>query len=111
MGSVKEDRCGVEQQDVPEYTSSEPCFSCDECRNYDGNGRKRSQWRDACHRYTEAAKIVETKERAAQDMALRKAREAEELAQRLRATFKVIEGSSKGEGAGIQQKGGQENGI
>lgn len=62
----------------PGYTTigeaSEPCFSCDECRYYDGDGRKRSQWRDACPRYIEAAKVAERRAQAA------------------RASFKVIKG-------------------
>lgn len=54
--------------------ASEPCFSCDECRYYDGGGKKRSQWRDACPRYIEAAKVIEHRAQAA------------------RAKFKVIKG-------------------
>lgn len=29
----------------------EPCFTCDECRHYDGDWHKRSQWREQCERF------------------------------------------------------------
>lgn len=60
----------------------EPCFSCDDCRHYDGDLRKRSQWHDAtCPRYIEAKKAREAR-----------AQQEEKRAQALRATFKVIKG-------------------
>lgn len=70
--------------------ASEACFSCDECRHYDGDFGKRDQWRETCPRYIEAAKVIEIRERAAQNMEKRRAQEADEQAKRLRATFKVI---------------------
>ena len=35
------------------------CFTCDECRHYDGDHRKRSQWRGECEGYIEAKKYTE----------------------------------------------------
>lgn len=32
----------------------EPCFSCDDCRHYDGDIRKQDQWHETCPRYVEA---------------------------------------------------------
>ena len=62
--------------------AAEPCFSCDDCRHYDGDLRKRSQWHDVtCPRYIEAKKAREAR-----------AQQEEKRAQALRATFKVIKG-------------------
>lgn len=68
--------------------ASEPCFSCDECRHYDGDRRKRSQWHDACPRYIEAKKAREARARELE----RKAQAEEKRAQAARASFKVIKG-------------------
>lgn len=65
--------------------AEEPCFSCDECRHYDGDFSKRSMWTEICPRYVEAKKVVIAKEerrRAAEN----------KRAEILRATFKVING-------------------
>ena len=35
------------------------CFTCDECKHYDGDTQKRSQWRTECPKYREAAKRAE----------------------------------------------------
>lgn len=53
---------------------TEPCFSCDECRCYDGDRRKWSQRREECAGFIEARKYTEAK------------------AQVARASFKVIKG-------------------
>lgn len=37
------------------------CFSCDECRNYDGDPRKKNQWRGECPDFVEPAKYVEAR--------------------------------------------------
>lgn len=72
------DTCANSVELLSWYTTigeaSEPCFSCDECRHYDGDIRKRSQWRDACPRHIEAKKAIEARAQAA------------------RAKFKVIKG-------------------
>lgn len=67
---------------------TEPCFSCDECRHYDGDRRKRSQWHDACPQYIEAKKAREARARAEAERALAE----EKRAQAARASFKVIKG-------------------
>lgn len=36
------------------------CFTCDECRRYDGDYRKRNQWRSECEGFIEAKKYTET---------------------------------------------------
>ncbi len=59
----------------------EPCFSCDECRHYDGDLHKPDQWHGTCPRHIEAKKAIEAR-----------AREVERRAQAVRATFKVIKG-------------------
>lgn len=48
----------------------EPCFTCDECRCYDGDMKKRDKWRQECSEY-----IV-----------------TEEHAKRRRKRFKIITG-------------------
>jgi len=59
----------------------EPCFSCDECRHYDGDTGKRSQWHDTCPSCIEAKKAIEAR-----------TRELERRAQAIRSTFKIIKG-------------------
>jgi len=61
----------------------EPCFSCDECRHYDGDTGKSSQWRDTCPYHIEAKKATEAR-----------ARELERRAQVIRSTFKIIKGGN-----------------
>lgn len=41
--------------------SEEPCFSCDECRHYDGDMGKRDQWHGTCPRHIEAKKAIEAR--------------------------------------------------
>jgi len=41
------------------------CYSCDECRYWSGDASLRSQWRDACEGFQEAAKSIERRVRAA----------------------------------------------
>lgn len=43
---------------------SEVCYTCDECRSYDGDTRKRDMWRGECGEYREAAKHIEARARA-----------------------------------------------
>lgn len=33
-----------------------PCFTCDECRHYDGDYNKKSMWRPDCAKYKEPEK-------------------------------------------------------
>lgn len=66
----------------------EPCFTCDECRHFDGDGKKRIQWRDTCCKHIEAGKIAE-------DKARRQAQRIEaenKRAKAARAAFTVIKG-------------------
>ena len=37
----------------------EYCWTCDECRHYDGNHSKRSQWRTECPNFREPVKRTE----------------------------------------------------
>ena len=53
------------------------CYTCDECRYYDGDHQKRSQWRGECSGYMEARKYTEARAAA------------------LRGKFRVIKGDSK----------------
>ncbi|WP_455581186.1 hypothetical protein [Dysosmobacter sp.] len=41
------------------------CYTCDECRWWDGDHRKRSQWRDTCPGYMEPIKYADMRARAA----------------------------------------------
>lgn len=59
--------------------ATEPCFTCDECRWYDGDTRKKSQWRQSCEGYQAPAKMEGAKDRA-----------ADRRARQLRANFKII---------------------
>lgn len=61
--------------------AAEPCFTCDECRGYDGDTRKKSQWRQSCEGYQAPAKMEGAKDRA-----------ADRQARQLRANFRVIQG-------------------
>ena len=65
--------------------ASEPCFSCDDCRHYDGDIRKKDQWRNACPQHIEAKK-------AAEAIVKETARREERRWKYLRSTFKVING-------------------
>lgn len=53
------------------------CYTCDECRHWDGDYRKRSQWRGQCEGYQEAAKYTEAR------------------AQAMRRSFRVITGGKE----------------
>lgn len=65
-----------------------PCFTCDECRIYDGDYRKRDGYHDECPQYTEAKKAVEARLRYEEEAADKRARAA-------RAKFTVIKGGIK----------------
>lgn len=54
--------------------AEEPCFSCDECRHYDGDLGKPDKWHGTCSQHIEAEKAIEAR------------------AQNRRATFKIIKG-------------------
>ncbi len=60
------------------------CFTCDECRRYDGNWGKKSQWRPDCERYKIPKKLIEAHRRA-----------AEWEAEKLRRQFRVIKGGKQ----------------
>ena len=68
--------------------AAEPCFSCDDCRHYDGDSRKPDQGRDTCPRRIEAKKAIEARAREME----RRAQAEDRRAQAIRATFKVIKG-------------------
>lgn len=68
----------------------EPCFTCDECRHYDGDMGKRDQWHGTCPRYIEAQKAAEARKRELE----RRAEAEEKRAQDIRATFKIIKGGA-----------------
>lgn len=70
--------------------TTEPCFSCDECRHYDGDLRKRDQWHGTCPRHIEAKKAVEARKRELE----RRAEAEDKRAQAIRATFKIIKGGA-----------------
>lgn len=55
------------------------CYCCDECSNFDGDRKKRSQRRTECKKYRPAKKYLETVTAA-----------SEREARRRRAAFKVI---------------------
>lgn len=68
--------------------TEEPCFSCNECRHYDGDTGKKDQWTNTCPRYIEAQKAAEARARAE----MRKLEAEDRRAAAIRATFKVIKG-------------------
>lgn len=52
---------------LPYFTPGEgdfPCFTCDECKHYDGDWKKKSQWRPDCEHYKTPAKKIEAHRRA-----------------------------------------------
>lgn len=55
------------------------CYVCDECKHYDGNYSKRSQWRPECSRHRFPCKYEEQKRKA-----------AERKAKRRRASFQIV---------------------
>lgn len=65
--------------------ATEPCFSCDECRHYDGDYKKRDCWHETCPSHIEAKKAVEARLRHEEEA-------AEKRAQAARAKFTVIKG-------------------
>lgn len=68
----------------------EPCFSCDECRHYDGDLHKPDQWHNTCPRHIEAKKAVEARKRELEH----RAKAEDRRAKAIRATFKIIKGGS-----------------
>lgn len=68
--------------------AEEPCFSCDDCRHYDGNIVKEDQWTTSCPRYIEAKKAAEARIRELE----RRLKAEDKRAKAIRATFKVIKG-------------------
>lgn len=40
---------------------SEVCYTCDECKHFDGDHRKRSMWRGECEGYKEPARYIEAR--------------------------------------------------
>lgn len=66
------------------------CYCCDECRRYDGDYTKKSQWRPECEKRKLPRKYIEVQERAE---ARRKRRE-DRRAEAVRATFTVIKGGA-----------------
>jgi len=87
------DTCANSVELLPWYMTIgeavEPCFSCDECRQYDEE--KSDQWRDSCPRHIEAQKVIEAREREKE----RRAQAADKRAQAIRATFEVIKGGGE----------------
>ena len=74
---------------IREVTDEEDiCFSCDECRNYDGDRAKRNQYREACSHQRLAEKYLQRKCES-------DARAAERIAINRRKSFRIIEGSGK----------------
>ena len=71
-----------------------PCFTCDECRHYDGDWKKSIQWRPDCERYKKPAKKTEM-ERLASD----------QEAERRRRQLRVMKGGKRVDIAGLHQKG------
>ena len=61
-----------------------PCFSCDECRQYDGDRQKPDQWTSTCPRYIEAKKAAEARTIF-----------EDKRAKTIRRTFRVIEGGKE----------------
>ena len=66
------------------------CYCCDECKHYDGDYTKKSQWRPECEKRKLPRKYIEVQERAE---ACRKRRE-DRRAEAVRATFTVIKGGA-----------------
>ena len=56
-----------EIQDVEEV-----CYACDECRHYDGDHQKRSQWRPECGKHRFPAKYIEEQRKAVEREAQRR---------------------------------------
>lgn len=68
--------------------TEEPCFSCDECRHYDGDIKKDDQWTNSCQRYIETRKAKSAREQEI-------ARREEKRARYLRSTLRVIKGGGQ----------------
>lgn len=58
-----------------------PCFTCDECRYYDGDWKKRTMRRDGCAHFKEPEKRIQRQKEA-----------AEWEARQRRSMFRVIKG-------------------
>lgn len=66
-------------------TMAQPmCYCCDECKHYDGDYNKKSQWRPECSKKRLPAKYIAEKREA-----------AEREAQRRRASFRLIKGGEE----------------
>lgn len=75
----------VEVQNVEDI-----CFCCDECKHYDGDYTKRSQWRPDCLKRKLPEKYIEVQRRAEE---CRRKRE-DQRAEIARASFLVITGGA-----------------
>lgn len=72
--------------------AEEPCFSCDDCLHYDGSLEKPDHWHNECHRYIEAKKAIDSRRRELIRRGKIEAKLAQERAQDIRTTFKIIKG-------------------
>ncbi len=63
---------------------SEICYTCDECKQYDGDPRKGNMWRQECDGYREPRKRTEAK-----------AKIADARARAMRRQIRVIKGGLK----------------
>lgn len=61
--------------------ATEPCFTCDKCRRYDGDYSKPTQERRSCGLYQRPAKLLGLKQRR-----------ADQRAKERRQNFRVIQG-------------------
>lgn len=59
----------------------EPCFSCDECRWYDGNTRSKDMWTETCERF----RITEYHAERNQEQIRRKNRKEKKRNERIRS--------------------------
>lgn len=64
------------------------CYTCNECKHYDGDSSKRSQWRESCPKHQYPKKYMQRKETADR-------KNAEKFAQKCRKAFRVIEGGNQ----------------
>lgn len=67
------------------------CYCCDECKHYDGDFSKRSQWRQDCPKRKLPEKYIEVQRRAEE---CRRKRE-EQRALYARSHFRVIAGGAE----------------
>ena len=52
-----------------------PCFTCDECKHFDGDWSKRTKWRRDCDKYKLPARKIELQREAAEREAARRRRQ------------------------------------